>query len=130
MDSLILNRAQVFCRHIGAELYEITDLTQQMAQALDRNDQTTMQLLLEMRAQAITAVKTENEQFRGFIASIEEPKDREHLQGILNGHDIADAEEQPVAKLAASNTAQLNKVIQMDKVLNQRVARDKSFYRK
>jgi hypothetical protein len=116
---------------MGNALQEVWDLSQQIAEALDRNDQITVQLLLHMRAQSIETAKSDDQALRKFLSSIEDKGDRQELRSLLNrGADAnAGAAEQSLAKLASNNVSQIQKILEIDKRLNQRVTREKSVYK-
>jgi hypothetical protein len=106
-------------------------MSQQIAEALDRNDQITVQLLLHMRAESIETAKNDDQTLRKFLSSIEDKEDRQELRSLLNQGAAADAgpAEQSLAKQASNNVSQIQKILEIDKRLNQRVTRGKSVYK-
>jgi hypothetical protein len=115
---------------MGNALQEVWDLSQQITEALDRNDQITVQLLLHMRAESIETAKNDDQALRKLLASIEEEKDRQELQKLLNhGEAVAGSPEQALAKQAANNVRQIQKILEIDERLNRRMTRGKSVYK-
>jgi uncharacterized membrane protein YvbJ len=115
---------------MGNALQEVWDLSQQITEALDRNDQITVQLLLHMRAESIETAKKDDQTLRKFLSTIEDEKDRKKLRSLLNqGAEAAGPSEQVLARQAASNVSRIQKILEIDKRLNQRVARAKSVYK-
>jgi hypothetical protein len=129
MEEYLLRRTQVLCRHIGASLQEVWELSQQIGEALDRNDQVTVRMLLNMRAEPIEKAKMDDQELRRFLASIENDKDRQELQSMLNQNSSAGIPEQSLAKQASHNANLLQRIMQLDQRLNQRVAGARVAYR-
>jgi hypothetical protein len=114
---------------MGNALQEVWNMSQQIAEALDRNDQITVQLLLHMRAESIETAKNNDRALRKLLQSVEDETDRQKLVDLLN-HGVADGPlEQSLAKQAANNASQIKKILEIDKRLSQRVAREKSIYK-
>jgi hypothetical protein len=116
---------------MGNALQEVWDLSQQVGEALDRNDRITVELLLHMRAESIETAKNDDQALRKFLSSMEDKNDRQELRGLLNkgaGKDAGPAE-QSLAKQASNNVRQIQKILEIDKRLNQRMARGKSVYK-
>jgi hypothetical protein len=116
---------------MGNALQEVWELSRQIGEALDRNDQITVELLLHMRAESIETAKQDDQALRKFLSSIEDKQDRQELRGLLNCgvSPGAGAAEQSLARLASNNVSQIQKILEIDKRLNQRVARDKTVYK-
>jgi hypothetical protein len=128
MRQRLIIEAQVLCKRIGSAFRETLDLSNQIMDALDRNDQITVQLLLQMRAEAIASAKAADQALRKYMTSITDEDERQALAELLN-HGVADGEEeQKLARLAAHNASQLRQLLQLDQRLSRRLAHGKSIY--
>jgi hypothetical protein len=80
-----------------------------------------------MRAESIETAKNDDQALRKLLSSVEDEKDRQELQNLLN-HSAAAAGplEQALAKQASNNVSQIKKILEIDERLNQRMARGKS----
>jgi GTP cyclohydrolase III len=124
MDALVLNK------RIGNLLHETMDLSQQLAQALDRNDAVTVKMIISMREEPIGKLKTADKALRELRDEVSDPQERKHLTALLRGEDSAEEKEHTLASQSRSNARQLKQVLELDRRLNQKIAREKSVYHK
>jgi GTP cyclohydrolase III len=124
MDALVLNK------RIGNLLHETMDLSQQLAQALDRNDAVTVKMIISMREEPIGKLKTADKALRELRDEVSDPQERKHLTALLRGEDSAEEKEHILASQSRSNARQLKQVLELDRRLNQKIAREKSVYHK
>ncbi|MCI8360332.1 MAG: hypothetical protein HFE86_03235 [Clostridiales bacterium] len=127
MQAETLMNALVLTKRIGNLLNEIMDISQQLAEAVDRGDEVTAGMLISMRSEPIDKLKVAR---RALQELVEEagPADRERLSALLGGGKAADSREEPLEKQAASNARQSEKVVTFERVLNRKVTRDKSIF--
>jgi hypothetical protein len=130
MEEYLLRRSQTLCRHIGASLQEVWELSEQIGEALDRNDQVTVRMLLNMRAEPVEKAKMDDQELRRFLASVENERDRRELQSMLNQNSSSGIPKQGLARQASHNAYLLHRIMELDQRLNQRVAGAKSVYQK
>jgi hypothetical protein len=130
MEEYSLRKAQTLCRHIGASLQEVWELSEQIGEALDRNDQVTVQMLLNMRAEPIEKARMDDQELRKFLATMENERDQQELLGLLNQDSSGGIPEQSLAKQASHNTNLLRRILALDERLNQRIGGGKSAYNK
>jgi hypothetical protein len=128
MDQRRLMDALVLSKRIGNQLHETMDLSQQLAEALDRNDQVTVKMLINMRGEPIAQLKTADQALRELRDAIPDPQERRHLTALLRGEDSNEEKEQILSKQSRSNARQLKQVQELDRRLNQRITRGKSVY--
>ena len=115
MDLLMLEKK------IYNSLNEVQDLTQQLTEALDRQDQVSVRMLLEMRQEPIDIIEeTQSRLLERQIA----------LGALLQGGAPARQAEQPLADQIAANRRLLGKVVEQDRRLSQRLGGKSSFYQK
>lgn len=122
MDLLVL------LKRIGTLFVEVEDLSRQMAEATDRQDEVSMQMVLAMRSEPIDRLNIADSALREHVKNVGE--DRVRIRKLLNGEiDVAQNEtEKMIAVQAAANIRMHKKILEMDKVLNQKITRDKSIY--
>lgn len=118
----------VLLKRIGTLFVEVDDLSRQMADATNRQDEVSMQMILAMRSEPIDRLTIADAALREHIASLGEEKLQ--IRKLLAGEVTAaqDETEKMVAEQAASNLRMHKKILEMDKVLNLKIAKDKSIY--
>lgn len=109
---------------------EICKTTQEMQEALSRDDRVSMQMLISMRQSDIDTATDCDRDIR-YLLSVLAPKKRDQVRGWLN---IGDAKESDgfeavkIGEIAESIRKVLNKTLQIDQRMSQRVAGKDSFY--
>lgn len=127
MEASVLLKAQVNTKRIYLLLNEVLDLSSQLAQALDREDQVTIRMLISMRREPIDKLK----QARSVLLEMKQmlpPEDAQRLAELLNGADAQEKEETELANQVRANQRLLEQVLELDKRLNQKLARENSIY--
>ena len=127
MEASVLLKAQVNTKRIYLLLNEVLDLSSQLAQALDREDQVTIRMLISMRREPIDKLK----QARSVLLEMKQmlpPEDAQRLAELLNGADAQEKEETELANQVRANKRLLEQVLELDKRLNQKLARENSIY--
>ena len=125
MELLDLRKAQVQQKRIYTLLNEVLDLSGQLAQALDRNDQTTVQMLVSMRKEPILQLS------QARLALLEQrdglsEADRERFSALLNGAAAQTEAESPLAEQVQMNNRVLTRVLDLDKAINFKLTRTKN----
>ena len=127
MEASVLLKAQVNTKRIYLLLNEVLDLSSQLAQALDREDQVTIRMLISMRREPIDKLK----QARSVLLEMKQalsPEDAQRLAELLNGADAQEKEEVELVNQVRANQRLLEQVLELDKRLNQKLARENSIY--
>ncbi len=109
-------------------LKEVLDLSKQLGDSIDRNDQVTMRMLLSMRQDPISKlekVKEEIDAVLGSLSQIEQDQFQRMLAGVNQAETKA---EQALQAQSLETVAVLNEVLALDKRINQRVAGENSVY--
>lgn len=127
MDQAKLLETHVQLRRIYNSLGEVYDLSRQLAEALDRNDQVSAQMLLSMRGEPIRQAALARESITRQLAALPE-QEREWLRSLLNGAGAEDPIEKGIADQAAANDRLLKQVQELDKGLNMKITRGESVY--
>ena len=126
MDALIQ------MKRIGNLLNEVEDLTRQLAESIDRNDQVSMSMLIGMRAEPLEKLQAADHAVREQLEALSDPGGAAVLSAMLNGGPPADPTERTQAMLCeqvALNKRRLAHIMEVDRMLNQRLARENSAYR-
>lgn len=108
-------------------LSETLDLSQQMGEAMGRNDDVSLRLLVSMRQEPILKLE-ELQQAGAFKRETLSPEDRERLAALAAGGDPQGAEEASFSSQAGSARRLLERVLELDQRLNRRLAGGDSFY--
>ncbi len=123
--------ALVQMKRTGNLLNELWDLTQQLGESIDRNDQVSTQMLIAMREEPLGKLQAADQALREQLEALPEPEDVQQLAAMLNGGQPADPAQrtqQMLCEQVASNKRRLAQIIERDKMLNQRLGREKSAY--
>ena len=129
MDEKTVMDALVQMKRTGNLLNELWDLTQQLGQSIDRNDQVSTQMLIAMREEPLGKLEQADTALRDQLESLRDPGDVSALSGMLNGGPPADPAQkshQMLCDQVASNRRRLKQVMELDRILNQRLVREKS----
>ena len=119
----------VLTRRIGNLFNEITDITTQMADAIDRRDEVSVGLIIAMRSEPIERLSIADRALRNHLHELDE-EDSQRIRAILNGEEdrAIDPIEKILAGQAAMNIRTHHKLVELDKVLSRKLAQDKSIY--
>ncbi len=128
MEQEELKKALVQTKRMGNLLNEVLDLSQQMAEALDRNDQVAVEMLVAMRQEPIARLECSQQALRELTEGLEEPEEALRISLLLNGGEPENPEEQALTNQVAANGRRLKQVLELDRVLSQKITRDKSIY--
>lgn len=127
MEQKALMDALVQAKRMNNLLNEVQDLSGQLAEAMDRNDKVSLEMLAGMRRDPIDKL-VEAEDILAAQADALPPEDGARLLALLGGAPARTEAEKPLAELVGSNRRRLEQVLAQDKILNQRLARENSAY--
>lgn len=128
MEQRYLTDALVQAKRMGRLLNEVLDLSRQLAEASDRNDQVSMEMLIAMRQEPVEKLAEADQTLRELVLSAPDGDTGAYLAGLLEGGEAEGPEERTLAEQVASNQRRLKQVLDLDRVLNQKLAREKSVY--
>lgn len=131
MDEKTVMDALVQMKRTGNLLNELWDLTQQLGESIDRNDQVSTQMIIAMREEPLGKLQAADQALREQLESLPEREDARRLAAMLNGGQPADPAQrtqQMLCEQVASNKRRLKQIMERDKMLNQRLGREKSAY--
>ena len=109
-------------------LCEVLDLTQQLGQSLDRNDPVSMKILVSMRQEPIQSLEELNCSIRQRKVEFSSEEQR-RISELLSGAAPADASETAFCNQAGLARRQLERVLELDRRINLRLAGKQSFYK-
>lgn len=123
--------ALVQMKRTGNLLNELEDLTQQLGQSIDRNDQVSAAMLVAMREEPLAKLQAADQALREQLEALPDRDEARQLAGMLNGgpaEDPANQTQQQLVNQVATNNRRLKQVQELDRMLNQRLAREESAY--
>lgn len=109
------------------QLCEVLDITQQIAEAMGRQDQVTLRMLIAMRQEPIDQLREIQANQTDERAAMSEDV-AARILALLQGEAAANAEEEPLAQQIASNRRLLSRIMELDRRVNTRFGGDASFY--
>ena len=127
MEASALMDAHVQLKRIYSALNEALDLTRQLADAVDRDDQIAMQMLVSMRQEPTDKLAGAHQalaQQRQALSA----DDAARLTAILKGAESETEAEAPLAAQVGVNQRVLKQLVELDRVVNRKLAREKSIY--
>lgn len=127
MDQKALLDALVQAKRMNNLLNEVQDLSRQLAEALDRDDKVSVEMLAGMRREPIDKL-VDAEDILADQAGTLPPEEGARLLELLGGAPARTEAEKPLAEQVGSNRRRLEQVLAQDKVLNQKLARENSAY--
>ncbi len=127
MEAPALLDAHVQLKRIYTALNEALDLTRQLADAVDRDDQISAQMLISMRQEPIDKLKGAHQALEQQRQTLS-PEDAARLTAILKGAEAAREEERPLVTQVGVNQRVLKQLVPLDQVVNRKLAKEKSIY--
>ena len=108
-------------------LSEVQDITRELLDAVDRQDQVSVRLFLSMRQEQINQLRDQKELLKKQCGGL--PKEEgDLLLQILSGKKPAGVEGEALSLQVERNRALLERTLQADKALSRRLAGRESFY--
>lgn len=127
METSALLNAHVQLKRAYTALNVALDLTRQLAEAVDRDDQITVQMLVSMRQEPTDKL------FRANQALDQQRRDlpgadADRLAALLKGAAAETEDEEPLAAQVGLNQRILKQLVDLDRVVNRKLTREKSIY--
>ena len=108
-------------------LSEVQDITRELLDAVDRQDQVSVRLFLSMRQEQINQLRDQKELLKKQRGG--RPKEEgDLLRQTLSGKKPAGVEGEGLSLQVERNRARLERTLQADKALSRRLAGRESFY--
>lgn len=127
METSALLDAHVQLKRAYTALNEALDLTRQMAEAADRNDEVVAQMLVSMRQEPtdkLVMVQQALEQQRQALPE----DDGARLAALLKGAAARTPEEAPLVNQVGQNRRVLKQLVDLDRAVSLKLAGEKSIY--
>lgn len=118
--------ALVQAKRMAGLLNEVLDYSQQLSEALNRNDQVSVRLVLAMREEPIAKLKLADETLKRQREAMSAGAEKEHFIKLLNGEKSADPQENMLATRMEANRKLLERIKEIEKVLNRKISREKA----
>ena len=123
MELTVLERKKYNC------LLEVEDVTRQLAEALDRNDQVAARILITMRQDPLLQLEEADRGEKARKAALSE-EDQERVRVLLRDGEARYDGEGVFLEQAGKTRHLLERVVELDRRVSVRMAGDNSFYRK
>ena len=127
MEASALMNIHVQLKRIYTALNETYDLTRQLAEAVDRNDPVTVQMLVAMRQEPVERLRRGQQVLDQLKAALP-PEAQGPMEELLKGTGTPAPEEAALANQAAINQRLLKQLVDLDRIVNRKVTREKSIY--
>ena len=128
MEASTLLDAHVQAKRIYNLLNEVMDVSRQMAEAMDRDDQVAIQMLVSMREEPVHRLRQARRALKEQRDALE-PEEALRLTQLLNGAEAKTEAEAPLAAQIGANRRLLEQVLELDRVLNRKLTREESIYK-
>ncbi|MDO4668317.1 MAG: hypothetical protein Q4A63_00725 [Butyricicoccus pullicaecorum] len=130
MDDKILQLLLVQQKKKYIQLTEVLNVTVQMAEAIERDDNVSMSLLIAMRQEPLLLID-EIQQAVGERLESLPAGTAAHLRALLTGRGTEKAvpEEQALDDQCQMNFRLLSRIVAIDKRLNKKVGKGQSYYK-
>ena len=125
MEASTLLDAHVQAKRIYNLLNEVMDVSRQMAEAMDRDDQVAIQMLVSMREEPVHRLRQARRALKEQRDALE-PEAALRLTQLLNGEEAETEAEAPLAAQIGANRRLLEQVLELERVLNRKLTREKS----
>lgn len=127
MEAPALLDAHVQLKRIYTALVEALDLTRQLAEAVDRNDEVSTRMLVSMRQEPTDKLAAAHQALAQQRQALPEA-DAKRLAALLKGAGAETEAEAPLASQIGVNQRVLKQLVELDQVVNRKLAREKSIY--
>lgn len=127
MDQKAMMDALVQVKRMGNLLNEVQDLSNQLAEAIDRDDRVSVEMLTGMRREPIDKLASAEDVLSDLASSLP-PEDGARLLALLSGAPAQSEEEKTLAELVGSNRRRLDQILNLDQRLNRKLTRENSVY--
>ena len=127
MNQQTITEAHGACRTMYAALSELLELTTDLSEAIQRQDQVSVQLFLSMRQEPLERLRICDAHLRRLCSSLPQAESAQ-LRQVLNGQSGGTATTQGLERTVRQNRQLLEQITRMDERINRRMGGKKSFY--
>ena len=129
MDGQVLNELLLKTRRLYIKLTEFEDLTRQLAEAIDRRDEISVRMLLNMRGEPAHQMAEIDQQLRGSLLNLP-VEDAIRAREILEGGEKERPEEEMLCRQVMQNRRLIQRCQEMDRRISLSMDNKRSFYTK
>lgn len=117
-------------KRIGTLFNEVMETSKQLADAIDRRDEVSVNMILAMRSDPIEKLMLADRALRELLLTLEDGEEAARIRMILNGDErrAVGEDEKILAEQAAVNIRTHRRLMELDEVLNRKLTKDKSIY--
>lgn len=108
-------------------LNEVLDLSKQIGQSMDRNDQVSLRMLLGLRQEPIEKLEELKIQLASVVKSYP-TEEAEHLKKVLGGRASNNKPEEALKNQALATKKLLEQVLALDERINRKITGEESIY--
>lgn len=127
MEASALLDAHVQLKRAYAALNEALELTRQMAEAADRDDEVAARMLVSMRQEPTDKLAMAQQALEQQRQALPE-NDSARLAALLKGEAAETPEEISLANQVGLNRRVLKQLVDLDRAVSRKLAREKSIY--
>ena len=127
MEASALLDAHVQLKRLYTSINEALDVSRQLAEAVDRDGQVAIQMLVAMRQEPVEKMVHAKRTLELQQDALPEA-DGARLRALLKGAAAEDPGEEAFVKQVGMNDRLLRQLCDLDRVLNKKLTRDKSIY--
>lgn len=106
---------------------EVLSVTEQMVESMNRNDRFAVNMLMNMREDPIRQAQEIQDQIGDYLLQMPE-NDAIRANELLTGAENGQGMETPLCNQVAQNRRLLERIIQLDRFISQRLGGNRSFY--
>lgn len=111
-------------------LSEVLDLTRELLDSLQRQDQVSVRLNLSLRQESVDQLNACRDALKRQVASLP-PREQAALRGLLNGESSGDSPSaRALAQQVERNQALWTRVVQADQSVSRRMGGEHSYYQR
>ena len=115
-------------RSMYMSLTEVDELTSELSEAVNRQDQVSVHIFLSMRQEQINRLQAPKAQVEKQCAQLP-PSEGALLRDILNGQGTpSNPQEEELTRLVEKNRGLLSRIVRADRRISQRLGGTHSFY--
>ena len=127
MNQQTITEAHGACRTMYTALSELLELTTDLSEAIQRQDQVSVQLFLSMCQEPLERLRICDAHLRRLCSSLPQAESAQ-LRQVLNGQSGGTATTQGLERTVRQNRQLLEQITRMDERINRRMGGKKSFY--
>ena len=128
LSTQVISAAVSLQRSMYMSLTEVDELTTELSEAVNRQDQVSVQIFLSMRQEPINRLQALKARVEKQCAQLP-PSEGALLRDILNGQGTpSNPQEEELTRLVEKNRGLLSRIVRADRRISQRLGGTHSFY--